>query len=152
MANAQFIPAWLAGKAQFIPAWADAAPPQLLAPISDISQGIWTPSSGDDLYSMLDEETASDTDYIISTSASSCEMRLAVGHTPSDTGDYILRYRLLAGNGSVTATLKQGSTTIASFGPHTLTGEAHDFAHTLTTAQVAAITDYADLRVVFESD
>lgn len=125
------------------------AAPQLLAPIADLSAGGWTPSSGSDIYAMLDESTASDTDYIVSSTASSCEMRLAVGGDPAVSTGHILRYRLLSGTGSITAILKQGSTTIASFGPHTLTGSAQDFAQTLSAGQADSISDYSDLRVVF---
>jgi len=33
-------------------------------PISDVASGSWTPSTGSDLYAMIDEEAASDSDYI----------------------------------------------------------------------------------------
>lgn len=36
--------------------------PQLLVPVSDISAGVWTPSTGSDLYAMLDESAYSDAD------------------------------------------------------------------------------------------
>jgi len=38
--------------------------PQFARPVSDVSAGGWTPSSGSDLFAMVDEVTASDTDYI----------------------------------------------------------------------------------------
>lgn len=123
--------------------------PQLLAPIADLSAGGWTPSTGSDLYAVLDEGTASDADYVVSTTATSCELRIAVGSDPAVSTGHILRYRLLAGSGAVTAVLKQGSTTIASYGPHTLTGSAQDFSQTLTGGEADSITDYSDLRVVF---
>lgn len=122
---------------------------QLLAPSADLSAGGWTPSSGSDLYAMLDETTASDADYIVSSTASSCEISIAVGSDPAVSTGHILRYRLLSGSGSIAVALKQGSTTIASWGPHTLTGSAQDFAQTLSGGQADSITDYSDLRVVF---
>lgn len=122
---------------------------QKLAPVSDVSAGSWTPSSGSDLYAMLDETAASDADYIQATSATTCTLALASGSDPSSSTGHILRYRLLAGSGQVTATLKQGTTTIASFGPHTLTGAAQDFAQTLSAGQADSITDYSALRVEF---
>ena len=130
----------------FIPS---GAAPQLLVPISDLSAGGWTPSTGSDLYAMLDESTASDADYIVSTTASSCEMRVTTGSDPAVSTGHVLRYRLLAGEGSIAVVLKQGSTTIASFGPHTMTGSAQDFAQTLSGGEADSITDYSDLRVVF---
>jgi len=35
-----------------------------LAPVSDVAAGSWLPSSGSDLYAMVDETAYSDTDYI----------------------------------------------------------------------------------------
>ena len=144
---------WQIFEPEILPLWipASGSAPQLLAPISDISAGSWTPSSGSDLYAMLDESTASDTDYIVSSTASSCEMRVTTAGDPAVSTGHILRYRLLAGTGSITVLLKQGSTTIASYGPHTLTGSAQDFAQTLTGGEADSITDYSDLRVVFTS-
>lgn len=131
---------------------AAASAPQLLVPISDVSAGAWTPSAGSDLYAMLDEGTYSDADYIVSTTSSTCEMRVTVGTDPVSSTGHILRYRLLAGTGTISASLKQGSTTIASYGPHMLTGAAQDFAQTLSGGEADSITDYSDLRVVFVSN
>ena len=100
---------------------------------------------------MLDEGTYSDADYIVSATPSTCEMRVTTATDPAVSTGHILRYRLLAGTGSITAILKQGSTTIASYGPHTLTGSAQDFTQTLTGGEADSITDYGDLRVVFTS-
>lgn len=122
---------------------------QFLAPVSDVSAGGWTASSGSDLYAMLDESVASDADYIVSASASSCTVALAAGSDPGVSTDHVLSYRLLAGTGSIAVTLKQGASTIASFGPHTLTGSAQDFAQTLSGGQADSITDYSALRVEF---
>ena len=123
--------------------------PQLLAPVSDVSAGGWTPSSGSDLYAMLDESVASDADYIVSATASACTLAFAAGSDPAVSTGHILRYRLLAGSGSVTVALKQGAATIVSFGPYGLTGAAQDFAQTLTGGEADSITDYSALRVEF---
>jgi len=101
---------------------------------------------------MLDESAYSDADYIVSTTSSTCEMRVTVGTDPVSSTGHILRYRLLAGTGTISASLKQGSTTIASYGPHMLTGAAQDFAQTLSGGEADSITDYSDLRVVFVSN
>ena len=124
---------------------------QKLVPVSDVAAGSWTPSSGSDLYAMLDEAAASDTDYIQATSATTCTLALASGGDPASSTGHILRYRLLAGSGTIAVTLKQGTTTIASWGPHTLTGAAQDFAQTLSAGQADSITDYSALRVEFTS-
>lgn len=128
------------------------ATPQYLAPVSDVSAGSWTPSSGSDLYAMLDETAYSDSDYIAATSATTCTLALASGSDPASSTGHILRYRLLAGSGTVAVTLKQGGTTIASWGPHALIGTtAQNFAQTLTGSEADSITDYSALRVEFTS-
>ena len=119
---------------------------QFLYLSSDISAGAWTPSTGSDLYAMLDEETASDTDYIQSASASACEIKFTSGATPDSTGG-TCRYRLLPGEGSITVQLKQGASVLHTWGPHTLTGSAQDFAQTIS----ATITDATDLRLNLEA-
>lgn len=124
---------------------------QKLAPVSDVAAGSWLPSSGSDLYAMVDETAYSDTDYIYATSATTCTLALTSGSDPSSSSGHILRYRLLAGSGTIAVALKQGSTTIASWGPHSLTGSAQDFAQTLTGTQADSITDYSALRVEITS-
>ena len=44
---------------------------QWARPASDVAAGSWTPSSGASLYAMIDEEMASDVDYIRSSTAPS---------------------------------------------------------------------------------
>lgn len=41
-------------------------PSVIISPASDVSAGTWTPSSGIDLYAMIDEHVRSDSDYITS--------------------------------------------------------------------------------------
>lgn len=128
---------------------ANTDPPQLLAPVSDLSAGAWLPSAGGDLYAMLDEASADDADYIYTDSASACTIALAAGTDPAVSDGHILRYRLPPGNGNIAVALKQGTTTVASWGPHVLSNYAQDFAQTLSGAQADSITDYTALRVEF---
>ena len=121
-----------------------------LRPSADISTGSWTPSTGTTLYTTLDEVSASDADYIQTSTTSSCEIRLAAGATPNNRDNHTIRYRILAGSGTLTAVLKCGSTTIKSWN-HTLTGSAQNISNTLTNGEATNITDYSDLRVVFTS-
>jgi hypothetical protein len=124
----------------------------LLSPVSDVSDGSWLPSTGTDLYATVDESSYSDTDYIYAASATTCTLALATGTDPAVSTGHVLRYRLLAGSGAVTVTLKQNTTTIASWGPHTLSGSAQDFAQTLSAGEADSITDYSALRVEFTAD
>jgi hypothetical protein len=66
-------------------------------PISDVSAGSWTASTGSDLYAMIDEETASDSDYDrsgASPSDDTMEVRLTALGIP-DAGDvtFTIRHR-----------------------------------------------------------
>jgi hypothetical protein len=68
---------------------------QIARPVSDVSVGGWTASSGTDRYAMVDEETASDTDYITSganPAADECVLALGALSTPA-AGTVTLRIR-----------------------------------------------------------
>ena len=122
---------------------------QLLRPTSDISAGAWTPSTGTDLFSMLDETPYDDADYIVTSSASSSEVKLGVGFDPLSSTGHIIRYRA-KGNGTLTVYLYQGTTLIASHVP-TLTSGFQTFTFTLTSTEADSITSYTDLRLRFVS-
>lgn len=75
-----------------------AATNQIAYPIADISAGSWTPSTGTDLYAMIDETVATDTDYDqsgVSPSNDTMEVQLTSLSTPS-TGDvtFTVRHRI----------------------------------------------------------
>jgi hypothetical protein len=59
-----------------------------VAPTSDISAGDWTPSTGVDLFAMVDESSPDDSDYIFSAtpaSADVCELKMGNLGTPQGT-------------------------------------------------------------------
>lgn len=122
---------------------------QIIRPTSDVSDGAWLASTGSDLYAMLDETTASDSDYIYATSASTAEVGLGVASDPVSSTGHIIRYRA-KGTGTLTVKLMQGTTTIATHVP-TLTTSYQDFSFTLSGAEADSITDYSNLRLQFVS-
>lgn len=129
-------------------------PPQIAVPVADISAGGWTPSSGTDLYAMLDETPASDADYATSDTASAFEVEVGIFDDPGVDIDHFFRYRLSGKNGcGFIVSLKQGATTIASW-THTPasmpTGPA-TFEQALTAPQAASITYPATLKMRFEA-
>ncbi len=128
--------------------FASTVPPQLLAPASDISAGAWLPSTGTDLFAMIDESSASDADYDYTDSLSTMEVKFAAGSDPSSSGGHVLRYRL-RGDGTTDAvvTLKQGTTTIATWTETNVPTSATTFEHTLSGAEADSITDYTNLRL-----
>jgi len=70
--------------------------PQTAVPISDISAGSWTASTGTDLYAMLDETPASDSDYDQSTTTPSSdvmEVRVTGLTDPASSTGHVVRYR-----------------------------------------------------------
>lgn len=123
---------------------------QILKPSQDMSSGAWTPSTGANLYSVLDESTYDDNDYISTTSASTAEIKLSAGSIP-EAGSFSIRYRAKYNtSGNLTAELYQGTTLIATHSPP-LTPFYQTFIWTLSLAETNSITDYTDLRIKFIS-
>jgi hypothetical protein len=121
-------------------------------PLSDISQGAWTASTGSDLFAMLDEETPVDADYIQTTSASTCEIGLSNATDPGTSSGQVLRYRAKSDDAStLIAKLMEGATTIASRTHTNVPNTWTEYTMTLTGGECDAITDYADLRVKLEA-
>lgn len=120
---------------------------QYARPDSDISTGSWTSTP---LYQSIDEETASDADYIQSTTNSdTCEIGLSTVTDPSSSSNHIIKYRARkAGQGGLTVYLFDGTTQIASHTP-TLTTVFADYSYTLTSGEADNISDYSDLRLKF---
>jgi hypothetical protein len=121
-------------------------------PEADISQGAWTPSTGSDLYAMVDEDPASDTDYISAASATTCQMRLQPVIDPQTSSGQIVKFRARSSTGStLIARLKQGSTTIATMTQSGVASGWTEYDLVLSSAECNAITDYTDLRVELEA-
>jgi hypothetical protein len=116
-------------------------------PISDISAGAWTPSTGTTLYGVLDESTYDDADYITTTSASSAEVKFSAANDPVVHTNHTIYYRA-KGTGTLEARLYQGATLISTHNP-TLTASFQTFTWNITSGEAANITDYTDLRVRF---
>ena len=139
----------------FMPRRADPAyeyiQQQFLLPASDTSNSGWVQSTGGTLFGTLDEAYPNDSDYITANAAgSSCTIHLGAGSTPGmpigGTSGAVLKYRLLAGNGQVAVSLKQGSTVIASFNS-VLGSTAQTLNQALTVGQVNSITDFTNLSL-----
>jgi len=129
---------------QYFPVSASA--PQIVYPNGDVAGGTWLPSTGTDLYACIDETAASDADYIYTTVPGAYQEFYFpdCGAVDPSTGGHV-RYRIPAGTGTITAILKQGSTTLQTLGTHTLTGSAQDIDITIS----ASVADSDDLRVGF---
>ena len=124
---------------------------QILTPATDVSTGAWSQNTGATLASAINELTASSAEYIQTITTSTCEVKLSAGANPQVGSGHVLRYQILQGSGTLTVTLKCGTTTIASW-VHAVTSSIQDIANTLTNTQAINITDHADLRVEFTSE
>lgn len=125
---------------------------QTARPTSDVTitsaVGVPTPGVGSGVYADL--AATDDAHYAEINSSGVVEVGFAALIDPMvDTGHtvtYRAEYAGGATSGTQVVTLKQGSTTIASW-TDTLTSAFGTFTHTLTTGQAAAITDYSQLRL-----
>lgn len=125
---------------------------QKARPGSDISTGGWLPSSGSDLYAMLDETSYNDSDYIYSPNNPTTETAEVKFTSVTDPGvhtGHILRFRLAAvGLDTVfDVYLMQGATQIATWQKTVTAGNIVSYEETLTSGEAASITDYTDLRI-----
>ena len=121
-------------------------------PISDVTVGAWAPTP---LYASIDEVTVNDADYIYSPddpANAECEVGLGELSAPVQAGNVTLKYRYRSqGSGTrqvnIRAGLYQGSTKIAEKTTPSVASGWTDDSIVLQTAEVAAITNWADLRV-----
>jgi len=124
---------------------------QTARPASDVTVGAWVPSTGSDLYAMIDEPNVDDADHIYTAfNAAESEVALSALQDPLSSTGHTLRYRV-EGNGSsgITVTLLCGSTVIASWTHDPAPSSWTTYEQTLSSGQADAITDYSDLRVRF---
>jgi hypothetical protein len=130
---------------------------QYARPDLDVSNtGGWSPSTGSDLFAVIDESSTNDADYVSVSggmSASSKEFEVGLGNItdPQSSADhkFVVRSGDMSGVGAVEMTflLKQGSTTIASSGPQSMSGSPVNYTTTLSSSEADSITDYNDLRI-----
>ena len=128
-------------------------------PDADIQVGGWS-STGANLFSVLDESSANDADYISSTSSTPLPtdglVTLSNVTDPvSSSGHKIwARCKGSTAAGSITVKLHQGNplgagTPIATLTIASLTTSFADYSATLSAGEANAITDYSDLYMEF---
>jgi hypothetical protein len=125
---------------------------QYIRPDMDIIDGNWLPSTGVDLYSCIDEPSYNDSDYIYTSSYSTCNIGLSSIADPKTHSGHVLRYRV-KGNGTtdLVVRLKQNTTTIATWTETNAANTETTYEHTLSTEEASGITDYSDLSIEFEA-
>jgi hypothetical protein len=119
-------------------------------PTSDITTQ-WTPSTGTDHYALIDETTASDTDYIYATAAGQTdEVRLASMTAPQAGSDVLVNYRVqnVVGTSKVTVSLICNAAVIAT--DVTRNGPG-DYTLTVPATTWATVADWSNMRLRFVS-
>lgn len=131
---------------------------QTARPDGDAISGTWLADSGAVLFSRVNEATPSDAEYIFAggaPAAQAVKLSLSDITDPTSAADHFLRWRYRipvtpSGAWTVTAQLVEGTTVRAT---DTATGSALTAyvqrEYTLTAGEANAITDYANLFVVF---
>jgi hypothetical protein len=140
--------------------------PNFARPDSDVTKGNWDDPNGnnnDVLYDDIDEEVASDADYIQSPndpSAEVCEIGLSDVDDPVGNVDHYVRYRYQkneTGGGSpadidVVVRLLEGAVERASWTHLDISASWADAEQPLSSGEADSITDYTDLRLEFSAD
>lgn len=133
---------------------------QYARPDSDVDTGSWVASTGSDFFALIDESSASDSDYISSadfeTSTDSITVGLDNVTDPVNAINHIVSYRSKGTGGgmmgnipSITVVLLETSTPIATSVNSSLTGSYTDYTFTLSEAEANAIGNYDNLRLKF---
>jgi hypothetical protein len=122
-------------------------------PTTDTSAGAWTPSTGTDLWAMIDEATPSDTDYIVTNTAGKCKLKLLPVTDPASSSGHVINYRIWSPiTGNAVVRLIQGASTLIAEWTHTgLPATATTYSQVLTSGQADSITNYDDLYIEFEA-
>lgn len=127
--------------------------PRFARLFSDISKGAWQPSSGNDLYALINEVTPDATNYMQASEPVPAELGLGPVADPGTSANQVVRYEAHASQGGrLTVTLKQGSTVISSRTHDTLPTSWTMHELRLTSQQCDAITNYRDLRLEFTAN
>lgn len=126
---------------------------QFARPSSDVSAGSWTPSTGSTLYETIDETSASDADYALTTAgANEFRVGLSAVTNPGVTTGHTLRVRhqKTAGSASTAITIRLRNKTDAStvvLNEPTISTTWTTTEVTLSAGEVALIQNYADLAI-----
>jgi hypothetical protein len=126
---------------------------QYVYPTSDIASNGWLPSTGSDMFAMVDEVTRDDGDFIYSPNdptTQAFEMKFAAPTGTLGTTDNYWDYALEARNLDTTFDLNlvQGTTVLDSWSEAVTAGAGVvERTHAFSAGVLATITDKTDVRV-----
>lgn len=124
---------------------------QFARPISDITVGLWDPSTGTTLWEMIDEATPNDdTDYItlLSSESSSCRVGLSSVTDPENLEAHTMRLRMeSAATWDISAKLinQTSGNIVATWAISQSTSGWETLTRLLSEAEIGAIENYGDL-------
>ena len=122
---------------------------QYMRPSSDINSS-WYYSTGTTRYACIDEVTPSDTDYISGASDASQECKLSTPPVIPASGGGILRFRAKGGDAlTLIPSIRQGLNEIKKGSSVTLSTSYSEYTLSLSSAEMATITNWSDVRVRF---
>lgn len=122
---------------------------QILRPNGQPSQ-VWSPSTGMFCWQCIDEESASDTDYMYGKNTEQL-INLSAGRDPGVNTDFKIYARVkTASSASMTAYLYQDTTLIVTISSITLTTSYVQKTWTIPEANAANITDFSKLILSFK--
>lgn len=122
-------------------------------PISDISSGNWTPSTGIDLYAVLDEVRPDNSDYVssgLNPSSDTFEVKLTSLTDPAVSSKYYVRYRYKkqgSGTLNLTCYLMEGATQRDTWSHNDIGTFFEQYQRTFSQAVIDSIVDHTNLRV-----
>ena len=145
----QLYPLLLDNAQVFYAATVSSQAQTIARPSADTSNTGWTPSTGSDLYAMIDEVTPDDADYISTASAGSvCRLGLGAVADPGTSSGQVVSYRASSSTGNgLLVELMQGVTVIATWNHASLPATDTTYQQSLSAAECDAITDYTALSV-----
>ena len=121
---------------------------QYMRPVSDITSGL-SCSTGTDRYALIDEVTPSSTDYIYGGTGQYQECKLSTPVIPASGGG-ILRFIAKTSETIILVpSIRQGSNVIKTGSNVTLSTSYGEYTLSLSSAEMANITNWSDVRVRF---
>jgi len=131
---------------------------QYARPDSDVSNnGSWDLSTGSDIYALINESSADDSDYVSVSDPSDSDFIVALSNVtdPSSAADHKVYYRASDdsdGDGPLTVVLLESTTARATSVNEAVSDSITQYTFTLTSGEANSISNYNNLRLSFSAN
>jgi hypothetical protein len=117
-------------------------------PTSDVDNAGWVPSTGVDLWAMVDNPPDTDGSFIFThTAGAACEIALGYAPVPGDLEGYEAQFQIVGdGTSGITIKLMQGASVIRTWTYDPAPSDWTTVITPLSAGEVASITDPTQLR------